>query len=192
MNNKIKIMAGLACVFALTSCGRNTNSSEDNYGSSAHTSSSVHTHVWETISDTATCEEDGIITKQCETCGEIMKRNSPATGHDYDGNDVCKKCNKYLYRITMEQEEETTSGRALYAAFATRNDYVVATIGINITFIYGNQLWISWSLFGDKGKMTIFDWDRKAFCEIQLRLCEKSLLDKNSQYTFLIKDIGTI
>lgn len=42
-----------------------------------------HSGAREVISDTATCESDGMITYRCTKCGEKITESSPAKGHDW-------------------------------------------------------------------------------------------------------------
>ena len=40
-------------------------------------------HNWNIISNTATCTEAGVTTKQCTKCNQIETENTPALGHEY-------------------------------------------------------------------------------------------------------------
>lgn len=99
MKKLLKLCSVIAASFILFSCGENNKTSVE---SEAPVSNVCH-HYWELVSDTATCQHDGVATYKCSGCGGTKTEESPRKEHDfYNITNECKWCGKYKYDITVE------------------------------------------------------------------------------------------
>lgn len=63
-------------------------------------------HEWEVVSNSATCESDGLITSKCKICGKEKQEASAALGHDWDMDDPLQ---------ILTQPDCYNEGLAIYA-----------------------------------------------------------------------------
>ncbi|MCR5799077.1 MAG: hypothetical protein K6G69_03290 [Lachnospiraceae bacterium] len=83
----------------------------------------AHTHSYtETITKEPTCTETGVKTYTC-SCGESYTETIEATGHDYDENNVCKKCGYELPVIPVHIHDYTLSDTTATCTEAGENRF---------------------------------------------------------------------
>ena len=73
-------------------------------------------HYWEKISNTATCESDGVITYKCSNCGETKTETSYAIGHNWNkegSTATCTSSGVATYKCNNCNKTKTESEQAL-------------------------------------------------------------------------------
>lgn len=150
-------------------------------------------HDFQEISDTSTCTNDGVVTYKCLKCNKNKTEAKKATGHNYGYNDKCTKCDEYKYKLTWSQTEKS-GGQALYVSFSSTSSSIYAEIGI-VFSERASTAWLLWQLYDSKDNkiasdMPAFRWS--SFCEFSTRVCDKSLLNVNETYKFVIYNIGVL
>lgn len=71
----------------------------------AHFTAAAHDHDYVELSDTvtkATCLTAGHAKYKCSVCGEIIEKETPALGHDWDDGTVTEDGTKRIYRCRRE------------------------------------------------------------------------------------------
>ena len=88
----------------------------------------VHVHTWQSVTlENATCTEDGVLLRVCDTCGEEEKSFLPAFGHSLADN-VCAECGKEAssgLAYTFETEGRTSFAVITGMGECTDRDVVI-------------------------------------------------------------------
>lgn len=121
-------------MFTLTACGSNNSSS-----SNPNIQTSIHTHNWSLVSDSATCTQEGIKRFSCY-CGQTKTETTKKTGHKYaeTGDIICSVCGYQpdYYKTTTICDDETSitvSEHKYYTNWNTLNIDAEATVKFTIT-----------------------------------------------------------
>lgn len=79
-------------------------------------------HLWNFISDTATCKNDGIKTYECKNCGKIKTESSSAKGHNWgetSSTATCTEAGIATYICINCNESKQESVQALGHSYAS-------------------------------------------------------------------------
>lgn len=100
-------------------------------------------HYWEKISNTATCESDGVITYKCSNCGETKTETSYAIGHNWNkegSTATCTSSGVATYKCNNCNKTKTRPEQALGHDYASTTDLCRNCGGFRYNIIINQSL----------------------------------------------------
>lgn len=147
--------------------------------------SNVCHHYWKLVSDTATCQHDGVATYKCSWCDETKTEESPRKEHDFNNEtNECKWCGKYKYDITVESGLPCSASYGYLMSFGAINYYSkfeITELSFR-TYEYGSNL----ELYGTLNKT----YDKKGEDGTTLIMFNVKLVSEDTDEILEVVEVG--